>query len=86
MTQQKIPGGNNTKRVIHLKRPSTNFQMQSSNQPSLVGKNAFAQRASSRVEQMDRQNELNFSSQGHGNISGIVQSNTGLGSNALNQR
>jgi len=73
MTQQKIPGGNNAKRVIHLKRPSTNFQMQSPNQPILVGKNAFAQRASSRVEQIDRQNELNFSSQGHGNISGIVQ-------------
>ena len=73
MTQQKISNNNGGgKRVIHLKRPSTNFQMQSSQQPSLIGKNAFSQRAASRVEQIDKQNELSFSSQGVGGISGLV--------------
>ena len=67
MTQQsKVPQSSQqaaaNKRIIHLKRPSTNFQMSHSNQPSLVGKNAFAQRAASRVEQIDHQNELAFQS------------------------
>ena len=55
-----------SKRVIHLKRPSTNFQVSHSNQPSLISKNnPFTQRAASRVEQIDRQHELAFQSNGN---------------------
>lgn len=68
MTQQKVtsvPGSTqNGKRIIHLKRPSTNVQVlnreQPTNQALVAAKTIYNQRAASRVDQSDRTNDLSF--------------------------
>ena len=64
MTQQKVvTGQNQNKRVIHLKRPSTNINVSThGNMP--IGKPTFTQRAVSRVEQLDKTHELSFNTSG----------------------
>jgi hypothetical protein len=66
MLQPKIPSNNSSantgKRIIHLKRPSTNVAGATQNPALLIAKNALSQRAASRVEPQSV-NELSFASQ-----------------------